>query len=409
MAGSKTTKNKGGGQTPNGRGRGKTPNGTGRGSGRGQTPKRSGRGQTPHKRPPATEPALPALEDQEHAPVAEAPGVFIKQEPPQKPQTGEMQRMLQCLKNDKSETGKQTLLDYRTLEGHVAKRSFYYDRFLSLPKQNARFEARKTHGSDKTWSEREKDFGWVEEDFIAARKGLTNYKTDQEQAVKLGCWLGLCKSRPHPCRDKLANKAACQYHYMEAADEVVKSASEGVRFDLRGDMDPAEQPDILRAAGALENGSSESVAAGRESRRSSKGAGGPRPSKQPKKEEPEWLASFKKDGLHPLQVARSSASSLLSKVQDAILEFSLSEEKKVTDNDLLKMYVKELQKAASVLEKEMEALKRWLLKKGTSPSEASATAWMAEFKNQAEDLKRHKEAFDNVTKHKMAELMQGLK
>jgi hypothetical protein len=308
-----------------------------------------------------------------------------------------------------SETGKQTLLDYKTLEGHVAKRTFYYDRFLSLPKENARFEARKTHGSDKTWSEREKDMGWVEEDFIAARKGLTNYKNDPEQAVKLGYWLGLCKSRPHPCRDNLANKEACQYHYMEAADEIVKSASEGVRFDLRGDMDPAEQPDILRAAGALENGSSESKAAGRESRGSSKGAGGPRPLKHPKKEEPEWLASFKKDGLHPLQVARSSASSLLSKVQDAILQFSLSEEEKITDNDLLKMYVKELQKAASVLEKEMEALKRWLLKKGTSPSEASATAWKAEFKNRADDLKRHKEAFDNVTKHKMAELMQCLK
>jgi uncharacterized small protein (DUF1192 family) len=280
---------------------------------------------------------------------------------------------------------------------------------LSPPKENARFEARKTHGSDKTWSEREKDMGWVEEDFIAARKGLTNYKNDPEQAVKLGYWLGLCKSRPHPCRDNLANKEACQYHYMEAADEIVKSASEGVRFDLRGDMDPAEQPDILRAAGALENGSSESKAAGRESRGSSKGAGGPRPLKHPKKEEPEWLASFKKDGLHPLQVARSSASSLLSKVQDAILQFSLSEEEKITDNDLLKMYVKELQKAASVLEKEMEALKRWLLKKGTSPSEASATAWKAEFKNRADDLKRHKEAFDNVTKHKMAELMQCLK
>ena len=183
MAGSKTTKNKGGGQTPNGRGRGKTPNGMGRGSGRGQTPKRSGRGQTPHKRPPATEPALPALEDQEHAPVAEAPGVFIKQEPPQKPQMGEMQRMLQCLKNDRSEAGKQTLQEYQNLEGHVAKGNFYYDRFVSLPKENARLEARKTHGSDKTTSEREKDSGWVELEFIAARKGLTNHRTDPEASV----------------------------------------------------------------------------------------------------------------------------------------------------------------------------------------------------------------------------------
>ena len=184
MAGSKTTTNKKGGKTPKERGRGTGPKETRRG----KTGRGSGRGQTPRK-PVAEAPALPALKDQEQAPVAEAPGVFIKTEPPQRPPTGEMQRMLQGLKNDKSETGKQTLLDYKTLEGHVAKRTFYYDRFLSLPKENARFEARKTHGSDKTWSEREKDMGWVEEDFIAARKGLKITRMTRSRLLNLGIGL----------------------------------------------------------------------------------------------------------------------------------------------------------------------------------------------------------------------------
>ena len=176
------------------------------------------------------------------------------------------------------------------------------------------------------------------------------------------------------------------YHHKEALDTFVKTASEGVHFDLHGELGPAALPDILRAAGALEDGCSltsvvdagRGSSKGRRSQRSQRGGGhngGGRVPKQGKKEDPEWLVAFKKDGLFPLQTARSFAANLLHKVQDAILQFSLCEEEKVPGSDLMNMYVTELQKVASTLEKELETLKRWLLKKGTSPSEDNATTW----------------------------------
>ena len=121
------------------------------------------------------------------------------------------------------------------------------------------------------------------------------------------------------------------------------------------------------------------------------------------------MVDFKKKGLAPLQAARTSAQGLASKVADVSLQFALAENPAVKDNALLKLYETELQKASGTLDKELDAVRVWLLKKGTSPTEAQATAWTAEFVNRTNDLKRHRDAFDAVTKHKVAELQQAMK
>ena len=395
-----------------GRGGGGRGSKTARGSGRGSKPARGGTVPT-HVRPDsraaaptaeAAQLALPAAPPSEPA-QAPAPSQVVVKKEPRETKEGEMQRMLASLKRNKSASGVQLLQEYEACQGHLAKRAFYYDRFLALPKEVAKVDARKMHGSSKETSENTKDFGWVEAEFIASRKGLQDHKGDPEEAAKLKYWLNLYPSKPHPGRDALPNKEACLYHYKEVSDQITKSATEAMRFTYSGELDSEAWTDTLHAVGALENGSAPKALADRG--RPSPAGRQPKP-KQAKKEDPEWMVQFKKKALVPLQAARTSAANLFEKVSDAVLQFSLCEDPLIANNDLLILYVAELQKASHLLEKQLEEVKRWLLKKGTSPTEEQATAWTAEFEHRIQDLKRHKEAFDTVTKHKVAELLQAL-
>ena len=160
--GSKTAR--GGGRGGGGRG-----SKTARGSGRGSKPARGGTVPT-HVRPDsraaaptaeAAQLALPAAPPSEpaQAPPSAPSRVVIKKEPREKPKEGETQRMLASLKRNQSASGVQLLQEYEACQGHLAKRAFYYDRFLALPKEVAKVDARKMNGSSKETSENTKDFG----------------------------------------------------------------------------------------------------------------------------------------------------------------------------------------------------------------------------------------------------------
>jgi hypothetical protein len=357
----------------------------------------------PGDMPPPPERKAAAAQPPAEEPPPKLDLVPVKIEPRDKPQTGEMQRMLSSLKRDKTSSGLEMLKEYQNCKTQPEKRTFYYDRFLTLPKEVAKFQARKTHSSTKETKATSKDFGWVEAEFIALRKGLQD-KDDPQVTAKLKYWLSQYPSKPHPGRDDLVHEGACLYHYTEALDQTSTNRTEGVDFAYSGSLDPDTLADTLHAAGAVEDDHTRPALADHPQ----PGNRQPKP-KQPRKEDPEWAVQFKKKALVPLQAARTSAANLSAKVSDAILQFSLSEDPSIAKNELLVLYVAELQKASKVLDKETENVKRWLLKKGTSPAEEQATAWTAEFEHKTKDLKRHKEAFDLVTKHKVAELLQALK
>ena len=173
-----------------GRGGGGRGSKTARGSGRGSKPARGGGGGSQsdmggtvptHVRPDsraaaptaeAAQLALPAAPPSEpaQAPPSAPSQVVVKKEPREKPKEGEMQRMLASLKRSKSASGVQLLQEYEACQGHLAKRAFYYDRFLALQKEVAKVDARKMHGSSTETSENTKDFGWVEAKFIASQR-----------------------------------------------------------------------------------------------------------------------------------------------------------------------------------------------------------------------------------------------
>ena len=99
---------------------------------------------------------------------------------------------------------------------------------------------------------------------------------------------------------------------------------------------------------------------------------------------------------------KSSCEQAVAKCRELLLELTMYSD--LQEKLICKAYQEELGKAATTLEKATKEASQWKLRRGTSPEEGEAVGLAAEYKEQAERLKKAKSAFSTVSGPKMTEL-----
>ena len=303
--------------------------------------------------------------------------------------TGEGARMLANLKFRAKQTdrGKQELEAYQGLST-TGKRAFYWDNWILANPEGQKNKAAKINESTREQKQKKKEYGWVEKEFVAKQKGLAAFKTDDEEAAKLDYHLNQCAQKPHPAADKLPDKDAKLYWYVELLDVDTEKAVEGARLDAETELDNSSYDTVLANLGQPTKKHRRKDAAENQGR--------------PRMED--WMKAFKKEGLGYWNTQKSGCDNQLKQVEDVLLDLDLSPDlvKKHPKKKLWEAYQEDLREKLEVLKAALRENTSWKLRKGDTPgNESEAKVWHAEYKHRGEDLKRHKDAFIKTTSAKL--------
>ena len=143
---------------------------------------------------------------------------------------------------------------------------------------------------------------------MAKQKGLTAYKTDDEEAAKLDYHLNQCAQKPHPAADKLPDKDAKLYWYVELLDVDTEKAVEGTRLDAEAELDNSSYDTVLANLGQPTKKHRRKDAAENQGR--------------PRVED--WMKAFKKEGLGYWNTQKNGCDNQLKQVEDVLLDLDLS-------------------------------------------------------------------------------------
>ena len=217
--------------------------------------------------------------------------------------------------------------------------------------------------------------------------------------------MGLCEHKPHPARDKLSEPDARLFHFVELADKTIKSNLEGLEFKSETALEGSAYTEAIDGVRDLNKAGPPNVPVAHSRKRQAHKPleGGKKPSRN-KEETPEWLKAFKKDGLQYFQTQRKACDELSSSCKELLLGMDLYPAL-VDGRLLLQAYKQELQGALEVLDKALNESAQWKQSTGEKPAdETQAKNWTEEFQIVADDLKAHKNAFNNVMGKKMKEV-----
>jgi hypothetical protein len=304
---------------------------------------------------------------------------------------GEGSRMMANLKfrAKQSEKGRQDLESYQGMSTSL-KRCFYWDTWILANPESQKNKAAKINESTREQKKKKKkEHGWVEKEFVAKQKGLMAFKTDNEEAAKLNYHLSQCAQKPHPAADKLPDKDAKLYWYVEHLDVDTESAVEGTRLSAETDLDNASYDGVLATLGQPTKKQKKKDAAENQGHR-------------PRVED--WMKTFKKEGLGYWNAQKNGCDNHLKQVEEVLLDLDLNPDlvKKHPKKKLWEAYQEDLREKLAVLKAAVRENTGWKLRKGDTPeSESEAKVWHAEYKHRGDDLKRHKDAFTKTTSAKL--------
>ena len=314
------------------------------------------------------------------------------------PPHGEMQRMLSNLKVQAKNGNATPLQAYGYLSEIQEKRKYYYECWLTANPKTTDSGGVRSRKSEKLDEAVVKDHGWVDKEYVAEKLCLKDWKTSEEADIKLKFHLSRLERRSHPAQHLLKdNMDPFQYHFVEHKDKETQRNKRSFELLQQTAMSQEEHEAALNT---WDTGAGSSRALPPPKRV---------PSRSPPQEAaPQWLGTFKKEGVNNLTSLKRSMTVLLSNAETLV--------KTCDDNpglfknsQLLQAYLETVRTQIKSLKVAEQKAATFELKHSKSPqNKEEAEAMLPKFKAAAEEAKAVKTAFSSSTSAMQAALRSKL-